>query len=46
MKLLKKDGIIVIETDDEQKMQEELQKINANVYDLRKYGRVKLFFLN
>ena len=46
MRLLKKDGIIVIETDDEQKMQEKLQKINANVYDLRKYGRVKLFFLN
>ena len=44
--LLKEDGIIVIETDDEPKMKEDLQKINANVYDLRKYGRVKLFFLN
>lgn len=44
--LLKKDGIIVIETDNEQKMKEQLQQIKANVCDLRKYGRVKLFFLN
>ena len=44
--MLKEDGIIIIETDDEQKMKEDLKKINANVYDLRKYGRVKLFFLN
>ncbi len=44
--LLKEDAIIVIETDDEIKMKEDLKKINANAYDLRKYGRVKLFFLN
>lgn len=43
---LKKDGIIIIETDDEQRELKELEKLNLNVYDLRKYGRVHLMFLN
>lgn len=44
--LLSKDGIIILETDEEQRELEKLKKINVNVYDLRKYGRVKLIFLN
>ena len=44
--LLSEDGIIVLETDDDKRELEELEKINVNVYDLRKYGRVKLIFLN
>ena len=44
--LLTKDGKIIIETDEEERILDELKKINVNVYDLRKYGRVKLIFLN
>ncbi len=44
--LLAEDGIIVLETDEEERELENLKKINVNVYDLRKYGRVKLIFLN
>lgn len=44
--LLKQEGIIIIETDEEERILKDLQNINVNVYDLRKYGRVKLIFLN
>jgi len=44
--MLKEEGIIIIETDDKERELEELEKINLNVYDLRKYGRVNLLFLN
>lgn len=44
--LLKEKGIIIIETDDEKRELLELEKLNVNIYDIRKYGRVKLIFLN
>ena len=44
--LLTEEGIIVLETDEEERELENLKKINVNVYDLRQYGRVKLIFLN
>lgn len=44
--MLKNDGIIILETDNEKKEIEQLKKINVNVYDLRKYGRITLMFLN
>lgn len=44
--ILAEEGIIIIETDQEQRELENLQKLKVNVYDLRKYGRVKLIFLN
>lgn len=39
--------IIVIETEDEKKVQEELEKLELplEIYDTRKYGRVKLMFM-
>ena len=43
--ILAKDGIIVLETDEEERELEELKNINLEVYDVRKYGRVKLIFL-
>lgn len=43
--LLKKDGIIILETDEEERELKELEKIDLEVYDVRKYGRVKLLFL-
>lgn len=39
-------GIIVIETDEEERELEQLEQININVKDIRKYGRVKLMFLS
>lgn len=44
--LLKQDGTIIIETDEEERILKEIENTNVNVYDLRKYGRVKLIFLN
>ena len=40
-----KDGIIILETDEEEREMRELENINLEVYDVRKYGRVKLIFL-
>lgn len=44
--ILSVDGIIILETDKDDRELENLNKIKVNVYDLRKYGRVKLIFLN
>lgn len=44
--ILAKDGIIVLETDEEERDMNELEEINLlEVYDVKKYGRVKLIFL-
>lgn len=42
--LLKKDGIIVIETDAEIEIQK-IQNVDMHIKDIRKYGRVMLLFL-
>jgi len=44
--MLSKEGIIILETDNEKEKKEMLDKLDINVYDLRSYGRVSLFFLN
>ena len=44
--MLSEEGIVILETDHEQERQEALKKMDINVYDLRNYGRVSLFFLN
>lgn len=44
--LLKKEGTVIIETDDEARELEELKQIGLEASDLRKYGRVSLIFLN
>ena len=45
-KLLNKDGIIIIETDQEERELEGLGELKSKVYDCRKYGRVSLIFLS
>lgn len=45
LKLLEKDGIIIIETDEQNRDTYELGKLNIEIYDNRKYGRVNLIFL-
>lgn len=44
-KLLEKDGVIVIETDSDEKIKQ-LECLDINILKVRKYGRVKLIFLN
>lgn len=46
LKLLKKDGIIIIETDEKDRELNNLKKLDIEVYDIRKYGRANLIFLN
>lgn len=43
--ILAKDGIIILETDSDKKI-EDLNKLSFNILKIRKYGRVKLVFLN
>ena len=45
-KLLKKEGIIIIETDEKDREIENLKNLDIEVYDIRKYGRANLIFLN
>ena len=46
LKLLAEDGIIILETDEEERELEELKEVEVEVYDRRKYGRVKLLFIH
>ena len=46
LKILADNGIIVLETDDEERELEELKNVNIIVKDLRTYGRVNLLFLS
>ncbi len=44
--ILSKEGIIVLETDEKIRDEEEIKKIsNITIYDARKYGRVNLLFI-
>ena len=45
LKLLKEDGIIIIETDEKDREINSLKKLDIEVYDIRKYGRANLIFL-
>ena len=44
--VLKKEGIIIIETDDDKRDLKEIENLNLDVYDNRKYGRIKLLFMH
>lgn len=44
--LLEQNGIIVIETDEKERDLKEIENLQVEVYDLRKYGRAHLIFLN
>ena len=44
--LLKSDSLIIVETDEEERVEQALKNLNVNIIDKRKYGRVHLIFLN
>lgn len=46
LNLLQENGIIIAETDEKERDLKELEILQVEVYDLRKYGRVYLMFLN
>lgn len=46
LNLLKENGKIIIETDQEEREIKGFKELNLNVYDCRKYGRVSLIFLS
>ena len=43
--ILNKDGLIVAETDELERVQNEITKLDVNVFDIRRYGRVYLMFI-
>ena len=43
--LLKENAVMIIETDDSNRMLEDLESINCEITDIRKYGRAYLIFL-
>ena len=43
--MLNNDGIIIAETDQDERVLEELKNIEIEIYDIRKYGRAKLIFM-
>ena len=45
-KVLNKNFIIVVETDEPDRILEDIKNMDINIYDIRKYGRVSLLFLN
>ena len=44
--LIHQDSIIVIETDQEKRIKQQLETLEIEIMDERKYGRVHLIFLN
>lgn len=44
--ITKKESLIIIETDDEQRILKEIEKIEVKIIDKRKYGRATIIFLN
>lgn len=44
-KLIGKDSIIIIETDQKQKVKEQIEELEIEIIDERKYGRAHLIFL-
>ena len=44
--ILNDDFIIIAETDEPERILNDIDALNINVFDTRKYGRVSLIFLN
>ena len=43
--ILSTEGIIILETDQEERILKEIKEYEENIYDIRRYGRVKLIFM-
>jgi len=45
LEILNEDAIIVLETDDPVRIQDEIKDLSVKIFDIRKYGRVSLLFM-
>ena len=45
LNIAKEESLIIIETDDEQRVEQEIEKLEINIVDKRKYGRATIIFL-
>jgi len=43
--LLSKDGTIIIETDEEERITKQIENLNIKIENQRRYGRVHLIFI-
>lgn len=43
--IIKPDGLIIAETDESEKLENQLKELDVNVIDKRKYGRANIFFI-
>ena len=46
LKLTKEECLIIIETDDEQRIEKEIENLDVEIVDKRKYGRATIIFLS
>ena len=44
--LAKEDSLIIVETDDEQRIVKQIENIDVEIVDKRKYGRATIIFLS
>lgn len=44
--VLNENAIIILETDEPDRIQNDIRDLNVSIFDIRKYGRVSLIFLN
>ena len=43
--MLEEDGVIIAETDEPERIEKQIEKLDITIKDRRKYGRVNLFFI-
>lgn len=43
--ILSTEGVVILETDNQKRILEEIKGYEHNIYDIRRYGRVKLIFM-
>jgi 16S rRNA G966 N2-methylase RsmD len=46
LKIAKEESLIIVETDDEQRILKEIKNIEVEIVDKRKYGRATIIFLS
>ncbi len=46
LNIIKKESLIIIETDDEQRIEKEIENLDIEIIDKRKYGRAAIIFLS
>ena len=46
LEIAKKQSLIIVETDDEQRIEKEIEKTETEIVDKRKYGRATIIFLS